>query len=415
MAIPVPEPRVARFERLGYGMFIHWGLYALMGQGEWVQHLRKVPMDEYARLKERFTADEFDGRAIARIARAAGMKYITLTSRHHDGFSLYDTRGLSDHDAPHAAAGRDLVAEFVDGCRAEGIVPFFYHTTLDWYQPSFQDDFDAYLDYLHQSVEVLCSSYGDIGGLWFDGNWSKPDADWKEDRLYGIIRKHQPEAMIINNTGLGAKGSVGHPEIDSVTFEQGRPTPMDREGMEKHVAAEMCQTMNRHWGIGSEDYNYLSPGAIIGNLCACRKVGANYLLNVGPTASGRIPDYESAALRRAGEWIAGHEQVVYEGKPTAVKGTGADFALAVDERIYLFIHALSVGGDAHVSTGGGGAGAGPRGFTGVDGTVAAVRWIDNDEDLRFSHDADSGLFCVDATGYPYGVDRVVRVAEVSFA
>ena len=105
--------------------------------------------------------------------------------------------------------------------------------------------------------------------------------------------------------------------------------------------------------------------------------------------------------------------MVYEGKPTAVKGTGADFALAVDERIYLFIHALSVGGDAHVSTGGGG--AGPRGFTGVDGTVAAVRWIDNDEDLRFSHDADSGLFCVDATGYPYGVDRVVRVAEVSFA
>ena len=227
MAIPVPAPRVARFERLGYDMFIHWGLYAQLGQGEWVQHLRKIPMQEYVQLKQSFTAADFDARAIAVTARAAGMKYITLTSRHHDGFSLYDTRGLSDHDAPNSAAGRDLAGEFVEGCRAEGIIPFFYHTTLDWYQPTFNDDFDAYLDYLHKSVEVLCTHYGELGGVWFDGNWSKPDADWKEDRLYGIIRRLQPEAMIINNTGLGAKGAIGNPEIDSVTFEQGRPTPMN--------------------------------------------------------------------------------------------------------------------------------------------------------------------------------------------
>jgi len=126
MAIPTPEPRIARFERMGYGMFIHWGLYAHLGQGEWVQHLRKVPMDEYARIKDTFTAEEFDGRQIAAIAKAAGMQYITLTSRHHDGFSLYDTRGLCDHDAPHSAAGRDLVAELIEGCRAEGISPHFY-------------------------------------------------------------------------------------------------------------------------------------------------------------------------------------------------------------------------------------------------------------------------------------------------
>ncbi|MBT4503098.1 MAG: alpha-L-fucosidase, partial [Gemmatimonadetes bacterium] len=238
MAIPQPAPRIQRFEKLGYGMFIHWGLYAQLGQGEWVQHLRQIPMDEYAKLKESFTAEKFDGRKIAAIARQAGMRYITLTTRHHDGFSLYDTRGLSDHDAPHSAAGRDLIANFVDGCRQEGIIPFFYHTTLDWYQKSFDEDFDAYLDYLHNSVELLCTQYGEIGGLWFDGNWSKPDADWKEDRLYSIIRKQQPEAMIINNTGLGAKGEVGNPEIDSVTFEQGRPPSMNREGMPKYVAAE---------------------------------------------------------------------------------------------------------------------------------------------------------------------------------
>jgi alpha-L-fucosidase len=410
MSIPVPEPRIARFERLGYGMFIHWGLYAQLGQGEWVQHLRRIPMDEYVKLKESFTAEEFDGRAIAATARAAGMKYITLTSRHHDGFSLYDTRGLSEHDAPHSAAGRDLAADFVEGCRAEGILPLFYHTTLDWHHPDFDRDFDRYLDYLHQSVEVLCTHYGQIGGLWFDGNWSKPDADWKEDRLYGIIRQHQPEAMIINNTGLSAKGRVGHPEIDSVTFEQGRPTPMDREGMPKYVTAEMCQTFNRHWGIGGQDFNYLSPPQVIENLCACRRMGANYLLNVGPTASGRIPDYESAALRRVGEWIATHPQAIYDARPCDVGGTGADFALQHDGALYLFVHNLTRGGDVHVTTGGGG--TGPRGFRGVERAVSSVRWVDNGEDLAFTHDAGNGLLCVDATGYPYGVDRVVRVAEV---
>jgi alpha-L-fucosidase len=410
MAIPTPEPYIARFERLGYGMFIHWGLYAQLGQGEWVQHLRKIPMDEYVELKGTFTADRFDGRRIAQAARQAGMRYITITTRHHDGFSLYDTRGLTNHDAPHSAAGRDLIADFVEGCRAEGIVPFFYHTTLDWYQPSFDQDFEAYLDYLNASVEVLCTQYGEIGGLWFDGNWSKPEADWREDRLYAMIRKHQPQAMIINNTGLSERGAVGNPHIDSVTFEQGRPTPMDREGAPKYVAAEMCQTMNQHWGLGKDDFAYMSPADVIDNLCACRKVGANYLLNVGPTAEGEIPDYERAALARAGDWIRLHGDLLYEGKPVPVSGQGADFALEHDGHTYLFVHSLAIAGHGDVTLGHGG--TGPRAFTGVSGDVSSVRWLDNDEELSFTQDAESGLLCFDATGYPYGVNLVVRVARL---
>ena len=339
------------------------------------------------------------------------MRYITLTTRHHDGFSLYDTRGLSDHDAPHSAAGRDLIADFVDGCRQEDIVPFFYHTTLDWYQQSFDEDFDAYLDYLHSSVEILCTQYGEIGGLWFDGNWSKPDADWKEDRLYSIIRENQPEGMIINNTGLGARGEVGNPEVDSVTFEQGRPTPMNREGMPKYVAAEMCQTMNRHWGLGKDDFAYMSPAEIIDNLCACRKVGANYLLNVGPTPEGEIPAYEAAALSRSGDWVRLCGDLVYEGKPSAVKGQGDDFAREVDGKTYLFIHNLAIAGHGSVTVGVGG--AGPRAFSGLNEEISSARWLDNDEELSFTQDAESGLFCLDATGYPYGVNLVVRVAELS--
>ncbi len=411
MAIPVPEPRVAQFEKFAYGMFMHWGLYSQLGRGEWVMHMEKIPVNEYKKLKETFTAKDFDGQKIARTAREAGMKYITLTTRHHEGFSLYDTCGLSDYDAMHSPAGRDLVKDFVDGCRAEGIVPFFYHTTLDWYQEDYQKDFDRYLDYLHQSVEILCRNYGEIGGLWFDGNWNKPDADWKEERLYGVIRKYQPEAIIVNNTGLQHRGKVGNSEIDCVTYEQGRPTPMDRAGMSKYVAGEMCQTMNRHWGIGKNDFNYMSPKEIIENLCACRKVGANYLLNVGPTAEGAIPAYEAAALGRTGDWVRMHAPAIYDGKPCAIKGMGDDFALETDGAVYLFIHNLSIRGDKNVTVEVGG--AGDRHFTGVQQKFSSATWMDNGESLKFKQDTGNGKLTVDATKFPYGTNTVVRIIKLT--
>jgi len=409
MSIPKPEPRIERFEKLAYGMFIHWGLYSQLGRGEWVQNIEKIRVAEYKKLKETFTAADFDGRAIAAVARKAGMKYITLTSRHHEGFSLYDTRGLTDYDAIHSPAGRDLVADFVEGCRAEGIMPLFYHTTLDWYQESFEKDFDAYLEYLRNSVELLCTQYGEIGGLWFDGNWSKPKADWKVDDLYAMVRKHQPEAMIIDNTGLHQRGRIGHPEIDSVTFEQGRPTPMDRRGMPKYVTAEMCQTMNTHWGVAKNDFSYMSPKGIIENLCACRKVGANYLLNVGPTAEGKIPAYEAAALERAGEWVRMHAEAIYEGKPCGIEGQGDDFGLDAGGTVYLFVHNLAVGGDENVTVEI--AGAGPRSFTGLGRKVNSARWVDNGEKLKFKQDERS--FTVRTTRFPYGTNTVVRVVKLT--
>lgn len=412
MAIPVPLPRVVKFENDAYGMFIHWGIYSQLGQGEWIQHLKGIPMDEYVKLKDSFTADQFDAYKIAMTAKNAGMKYIVLTTRHHDGFSLYDTRGLSDFDAIHSPAGRDLIAEFVDGCRKAGITPFFYHTTLDWYQPSFNEDFAAYLEYLRASIEVLCTHYGPVGGFWFDGNWSKPDADWKLDELYGTIRRLQPEAMIINNTGLSHLGELGHPELDSVTFEQGRPIPLNREGMSKYVAAEMCQTINGHWGIGNHDFSNKSTGELIENLCACRKVGANYLLNVGPTAGGQIPKLQEATLEVVGDWIRLHNKPIYEGKPSLIKGQGDNFALETEDgRTYLFIHRLSIDGHSNVTTGDGG--TGPKAFTGVHQEISSVRWLDNNEELSFTHDPQSGLLCFQATGYPYGDNLVVRIAVIS--
>lgn len=412
VTMPTPLPRVARFEGFAYGLFLHWGLYSQMGRGEWIQFLEKIPQSEYAKLKDTFTAADWDAPAVARLAKEAGMRYITLTTRHHDGFSLYDTRGLNTYDASHSPAGRDLIAEFADACRAEGIVPFFYHTTLDWTWDSAncsEEKFAEYLDYLKASVEVLCTHYGDVGGFFFDGNWSRPQSNWKEDDLYGMIHRLQPDAIIINNTGLAERGKAGHPEIDSVTFEQGLPTLPDRAGAPKYLAAEMCETMNRHWGLGANDFRYLSPVQVIEHLCACRKVGANYLLNLGPMAQGAMPEYEAALLRRVGDWVQLMGDVVYEGRPVpGVQCSGKDFVLEKAGKIYYFAHDLTEVGDPHVTAGE--SGNGPRAVSGLPRPVAAARWLDNGERSIVAQNEE--IAAVECSGFGYGTNLVVRVAEL---
>lgn len=414
LPLPVPAPRIAAFERMGFGMFIHWGLYSQIGRGEWAKHLHNIPTDRYMELMKTFTAKDFSGRKIARLAKKAGMKYATLTSRHHEGFSLYDTRGLSKRDVMHTPANRDLIEDFTSGCRAEGVVPMLYCTTLDWTDERFENDFPAYLQYLRDSVELLCTHYGKIGGFWFDGNWSKPNADWQEDKLYAVIRKHQPEAMIINNTGIGEEGKLGNPEIDSVTFERGRPKPMDRRGHPKYVSAEMCHTMNFHWGIANHDYNYLSPAHVIEELCFARRAGANLLMNVGPAATGKIPEYETAVFNRVGEWIrlhGGEKGVLYQGLPTQVAGEGDDFALELNGDLYLFITDLTPTSNtmAHMS---GHRGAGARAFTGATKTYAQATWMDSGESVKIDYDPAAKRLTLHAENYPYGTNTVVRVARL---
>lgn len=417
---PRPLERIARFEQLGYGMFIHWGLYSQLGQGEWIQHNGPVKRDEYAKLFDTFTGEDFDADAWCRLATDAGMKYLCLTTRHHEGFSLYDTRGLSSFDAMNAPSRRDFVGEFIEACRKHSLLPMLYHTTMDWYWRDTktyditQPVMDEYLEYLNHSVEILCTEYGEIGGLWFDGNWCRHDLDWKVDSLYALIRKHQPEAIIVNNTGLFAQGALGHPEVDSVTFEQGEPVARDQSGQPKYVAGEMCQTMNQHWGIGAKDYNYLAPGDVIRTLSRCRKIGANYLLNVGPTAQGGIPEYEAATLRRVGSWIRHAGEVIYQGRPCPhIRCHGEDFILRTDSDDFYFAFNLSRHGDEHVTLAGGG--SGPRAISGYDKTLASFTWLDSGETPPFTQNSNNGIVGFEATGYPYGTDMVVRVARLGAA
>ena len=188
------RPAVLNFEKIGFGMFVHFGLYSVHGKGEWAKFCLKIDDESYDAARKQFCPKADWAAELVRTAKNAGCRYITLTTRHHDGYSLYDTCGLNEYDTVHDC-GRDLVREFVDACRAGGIVPFFYHTLLDWHEKTYQTDFLAYLRYLRSSVELLCRNYGEIGGFWFDGKWNKPDADWEEDALYGMIRRYQPDTI----------------------------------------------------------------------------------------------------------------------------------------------------------------------------------------------------------------------------
>ena len=217
----------------------------------------------------------------------------------------------------------------MDACNAEGIIPFFYHTLLDWHEESYRTDFKKYLQYLRDSVATICRNYGKIGGLWFDGMWDKPGEDWEENALYGTIRKYQPDAMIINNTGLGARGALGHIELDSVTFERGKPGAINMEGAPKYVASEMCEVFGGHWGYAREDLNYKAPAQLIQELADCRRYRSNMLMNVGPMGDGSIREIDLAILNMMGRWVEYFDEAIREPAPTSIEieGKPDDFIL----------------------------------------------------------------------------------------
>lgn len=405
---------IKRFEKLGLGMFVHFGLYSVHGKGEWAYN-RNITPDDYRDLLDRFNPEPDWAPRLVATAQAAGCRYITITTRHHDGFSLYDTCGLTDYDAPHSAAGRDLIREFVDACRAADIIPFFYHTLLDWYVPSYQEDFPAYLRYLRRSVELLCINYGKIGGIWFDGMWNKWEADWEEDALYALIRRHQPEAMIINNTGLSKHGELGHIELDSVTFERGKPSPINLADSPKYVASEMCEVFADHWGYAARDFHYKSLATIIEEFCACRRYGANMLMNIGPMGNGMIRPLDRAMIETLGEWVEIHREALYLPRPAGIeiRGNAKDFLLRGEGCYYLFVHDLPMRGDANVQADPEQNPYADRFVLGEDERVKSVKWLDSGRDVFYL--AEGNAVAISPAPQGYGEHLVVKIAKIELA
>lgn len=314
------------FDEARFGMFIHFGAYSGAARHEWVRNHERLTIEDYQPYVDHFEPDRFDARAIARTAREAGMGYAVLTTKHHDGYCLFDT-ALSDYSAK-AVCGRDLVAEFVDACRAEGLRVGLYHSLIDWHHPDFTVDWvhplrdepgreelnrgrdmGRYRHYLHGQVRELLSNYGRIDYLFYDftypdakDGWAgKGPADWGSEELLAMCRELQPDMLI--NDRLGIPG-------DFVTPEQYQPTSplVDAAGMPQ--VWEACQTMNGSWGYDRDNTNFKSPALLVQMLVDSVSMDGNMLLNIGPDGRGAITPRDRETLAAIGEWMELHRDAV---------------------------------------------------------------------------------------------------------
>ena len=326
------DKRMAWFRDARFGMFIHWGLYSVPagnwngsevpGAAEWLQFTAKVKPTDYEPLQKQFNPVNFDAKKWVSIAKNAGMKYIVITSKHHEGFAMWPSK-LGSWNIGNTQFKRDPLKELAEACKAAGLKLCFYHSIMDWHHPDYlprrtwddrdasHADMEAYIRYMKAQLKELLTSYGPIGLLWFDGEW---EDTWTHERgkyLYSYIRSLQPNIIVNNRVDTGRSGMAGMTKGDDFVGDYGTP--------EQNIPAngipgqdwESCMTMNDTWGFSSHDHNWKSSTTLIRNLVDCASKGGNYLLNVGPTSLGEIPDESIARLDEVGDWMKKYSESVY--------------------------------------------------------------------------------------------------------
>jgi alpha-L-fucosidase len=318
------EARMAWWKDAKFGLFIHWGIYSVAageynGQkdyGEWLMYEAKVPIPEYEKLAPQFNPTQFNAEEWVTMAKNAGMKYIVITSKHHDGFGIFDSK-VSNYDImDRTPFQRDPLRELADECRKQGIKLCFYHSIMDWHHPhATKADFSRYRDeYMLPQLKELLTNYGDIGVLWFDGEWIE---EWTEEQgkaLYNYIRGLQPNIIINNRVGKGRNGMQGMNTSEKAAGDFG--TPEQEILAEKSTLDwESCMTMNDHWGYCRNDKNFKPTEELIWNLIDITAKGGNFLLNVGPTGTGLFPQESIDRLRQIGDWVKVNNTAIYGTTP----------------------------------------------------------------------------------------------------
>jgi alpha-L-fucosidase len=296
---PRHEQRIQWWREAKYGMFIHWGLYSLLCRDAWAMGDEDIPLTEYVELAKQFQPRPNAAREWAKLARASGMKYMVLTAKHHEGFCLFDSQ-LTDYCAPKQGPGRDLVREYVDAARAEGLRVGLYYSLMDWHHPDWRlakKDEAArkrFIQYTHGQIRELMSNYGKIDILWYDMAVPLDAKGWESEKMNKMVLDLQPE-IIVNNRNLLA-GDFSTPEQST------QATKGDWES---------CMTMNDSWGYVTGDNNWKSPSHLVQNLVDCARDGGNYLLNIGPKADGSIPEPSVRILGEVGQWLTRNGAAIY--------------------------------------------------------------------------------------------------------
>lgn len=344
----------------GFGMFIHWGAYAvpagiykgeeIPGIGEWIMDQAQIPVKEYEEYVKQFNPRDFDADEWVRIAKNAGMKYIVITSKHHDGFCLWDS-DVTEYDIiDFAPFKRDILKELSEACEQEGIRLCFYHSIMDWHHPDATgENFAEYREeYLKPQVKELVTEYGDIGVMWFDGEWIE---EWTKEQgidLYNFIRNIKPDVIINNRVGKGRMGMQGMDRDQSYAGDFGTPE-QEILSTASTFDWESCMTMNNTWGFKNNDHDWKSTEVLIHNLVDIAAKGGNYLLNVGPTAEGIIPQPSVDRLEEIGEWMKINGEVIHNSRTFPFYKEEDDIRLVYDkEGETVYAVALSWPGESFV-------------------------------------------------------------------
>jgi alpha-L-fucosidase len=303
-----PEEEADRIRRMKwwhearFGMFIHWGLYSVLGRHEWVMEDEGIPVSEYELLAKRFQPKPNAARAWAKLAKETGQKYMVMTTKHHEGFCNFETK-LTNYCAPKQAAGRDLVREYVEAARAEGLRVGFYYSLMDWHHPDgarCAKDEEArkrFIEYTHGLIHELLNNYGKIDSLWYDVAWPLDAAGWDFST---------PEQVIVAERG-------------------GR-------------SWESCMTLNDSWGYQQADDNWKSPKTVVRNLITCSRDAGNYLLNVGPKPDGSIPEESVRIFKEVGQWMAHNGETIYTAEPCRVRRSNYANFTRKGNTLYMHIY-----------------------------------------------------------------------------
>jgi alpha-L-fucosidase len=351
------------FQDAKFGLFIHWGVYSVLGAGEWVMHQKQMTVEEYEELPPRFNPIEYDPVQWVELAKRSGMNYITITSKHHDGFAMWDS-DVSDYNIVDATPyGRDVLKALADECQRQDMKLFFYYSHLDWRHPDYfprgrtgqhsgrpdSGNFDRYLDYMDAQIRELASGrYGKLAGFWFDGWWDQrvqeegadPKAthvDWRLDKTYRLIHELQPQALIGNNHHVAP-----FPGENFQMFEKDLPghntTGFSADSDVGTLPLETCETINRSWGYNQGDDNYKSTKELIHYLVRAAGYNANFLLNVGPTSLGVIqPDF-AERMRAMGDWLERNGESIYRTRGGPVPPQ--DWGVSTQSEGVIFVHVL---------------------------------------------------------------------------
>ncbi len=358
---PTTENLTARkeFQDMKLGMFIHWGASSVLGNGEWVMNNRDIKVEDYNKLIHIFNPQRFDAKKWVAAAKAGGMKYITFISRHHDGFSNWDTK-QSDWKITNTPYGKDALKQLADECHKEGIKLFCYYSLLDWYRTDYQyetgrtgkgtgrtkkEDWENYIRFMKAQLTELLTNYGEISGIWFDGHWDQLDNDhdkkqtskvnWHYDEIYKLIHSLQPACLISNNHHLSPI-----PGEDYQAFEKdlpgGNSTGFGGASISQ-LPLETCETMNDSWGFNITDRKYKTSKTLIHYIVNAASLNANFLLNVGPMPDGTIQQEFTDTLKVIGNWMAKNGETIYGTRGAVAKEQLWGVVTAKDKTWYAHI------------------------------------------------------------------------------